>query len=210
AAPVEVSDPADVKGEEDAEVAVLQAKVDKLAASLLRAKADYQNMQRRSDVERANAIRYANAELMRSLLNVIDDFERSLAAAETSDNLTAVVDGVRLVYDNFIKALRDHGLEMIEALHRPFDPNVHEALMQQSAADYEPGTVVEQIAKGYRLGDRVIRPTKVIVSKAPDPVCGTNPVCGTDFPVGQETDDEQGRASGQSEGESEGNSQGAI
>ncbi len=145
----------------------LRARVEKLEDSLLRAKADYQNLLRRSTTERGDAIRYANTELMRSLLVVVDDFERSLTAADASKNLAAVVEGVRLVYDNLRKALRDHGLEAIDALHKPFDPSVHEALMQQPSADHPPGTVVEQVATGYRLRDRVVRPAKVVVSRAP-------------------------------------------
>ncbi len=151
-------------------VAELQAKVAKLEDSLLRAKADFQNLQRRSAAERLDALRYANAELMKSLVKVVDDFERSLAAASKPDNLPAVVEGVRLVYENLTKALSDHGLEPIEALHRPFDPNVHEALLHQPCDDHPPGMVIEQIAKGYRLCDRVVRPAKVIVAKAMEPV----------------------------------------
>ncbi len=167
----------------------LQARVEKLQDSLLRAKADYQNLLRRSAIERADAIRYANAELMKSLLGVIDDFERSLAATsrarkeadnlqpvvdktsrarQEADNLHAVVDGVRLVHQNLILALRAGGLQAVDALHEPFDPGIHEAMSQQPSADYPPGTVVEEVAKGYRLHDRVLRPTKVIVSKRPD------------------------------------------
>lgn len=146
----------------------LRAKVEELEDRLLRAKADTQNLRRRFAVEQSSAIRYANAELMKSLLGILDDFERSLAATETSDNLQAVVDGAELVYQNLIQALRSQGLHAIDALHEPFDPNVHEAIMQQPSADYPAGTVVEEISKGYRLHDRVIRPTKVVVSKEPD------------------------------------------
>jgi len=149
-------------------LAELQSRVAKLEDSLLRAKADFQNLQRTSAVERADAIRYANAELMKLLVRVVDDFERSLAAASKPDNLQAVVEGVRLVYENLRKALADHGLEPIEALHRPFDPNVHEALLQRPSDEHPPGTVIEQIAKGYRLRERVVRPAKVIVAKEPD------------------------------------------
>jgi molecular chaperone GrpE len=149
-------------------VAELQAKVEKLEDSLYRAKADFQNLQRRSGIERGEAVRYANADLMKSLLPVVDDFERALTAAEASDNLEAIIAGVRLVYNNLAKALRDHGLETIEALHRPFDPNLHEALLQQPTVDYPSGTVVEQTARGYRLRDRVLRAAKVVVSKAAD------------------------------------------
>lgn len=145
----------------------LRAKVASLEEDLLRARADFQNFQRRCAVERVEAIRYANAELMRSLLAVLDDFERALAAADDSGNTMSVVDGVRLVYENLMKALRQHGLEAIEAVHRPFDPHIHEAIMQQASREHPPGTVLEETARGYRLHDRVIRPTKVIVSGAP-------------------------------------------
>ena len=178
-APPDVSDDSVARDEsqpaETAEVAEpvdlaqqLEAKVASLEESLLRAKADYQNLQRRIALDRAAAIGYANAELMKSLLGVMDDFERSLEAAETSGNLEAVVDGVRLVYENLVKALGTHGLERIEALHRPFDPNFHEAMMQQPSADLAPGSVMEEITRGYRLRDRVLRPAKVVVSKAPE------------------------------------------
>lgn len=143
----------------------LQAKVEALEDSLLRARADYQNLQRRSAIQRSEAIRYANADLMKSLLGVLDDFERSLTAAEASDDCRPVIDGVRLVYENLVKALRARGLEPLEALHRPFDPSVHEAMMQQPCEEHPPGTVVTEIAKGYRLWDRVLRPAKVAVSK---------------------------------------------
>lgn len=147
----------------------LRQQVEKLSDNLLRAKADFQNLQRRGAVERADAIRFANAELMKSLLGVIDDFDRSLAATQSSDNLSAVVDGVRLVHENFLQALRAQGLEVIESLHQPFDPSVHEALLQQPSTEHPPGTVIEQVAAGYRLRDRVLRPAKVIVSAAEAP-----------------------------------------
>lgn len=165
----------------------LQDKVNKLEDGLLRAKADYQNAQRRAAMEHAEAIRYANAEVMKSLLTVLDDFERSLAAAEDSNNLEAVVDGVRLVYGNLTKALRDHGLEVIDALYEAFDPSVHQAMMPQPTSDHPPGTVVEEIAKGYRLYDRVLRPAKVIVSKALETEAETR---------------EEGKETSKSEGES--------
>lgn len=146
----------------------LRAKLAEEENKHLRAKADYQNLQRRLMQERALAIQYANAELMKSLVAVADDFERSLAAAGDSERTKAVVDGVRLVYDNFMKALRDHGLESIDTANKPFDPHVHEAMMQQPSDEHPPGMVMETIATGYRLRERVLRPAKVIVSKQPE------------------------------------------
>ncbi len=145
----------------------LQARIESLEDALLRAKADYQNFQRRATTERIDAVRYANAELMRSLLNAMDDFDRTLAASNDA-TLDAIVAGVRLVYENLQKALTDHGLEIIEARGKTFDPAIHQALMQQPSDVCAPGTVIEQVTRGYRLRDRVLRPARVIVAKATD------------------------------------------
>ena len=146
----------------------LQERVDNLEEALARAKADYQNLQRRSAAQQADAVKYANAELMKSLIAVVDDFDRALAANENAEDPAALAAGMKLVHDNFTKALREHGLEHVPALHEPFDPAVHEALLQRPTDEFEPGTVVEEVAKGYRLRDRVVRPAKVVVSKATD------------------------------------------
>jgi len=145
-----------------------QAEIDSLKDALLRAKADFANLQRRAAAERTESVRFANADLLRSLLGVLDDFDRTVAAADTSDNLKSVVEGVHLVHANLTKALSDNGLEEINALHQTFDPNIHEALLQQPTDEHPPGTVVEQVAKGYKLRDRVLRPARVIVAKTTD------------------------------------------
>ncbi len=149
-------------------MAELQQRVASLEDALLRAKADYQNLLRRSATQQADAVRYANAELMKSLIIVADDFDRAIAASSDTDDPAAMIDGMKLVYDNFTKALRDHGLEYVPALHDAFDPAIHEALLHQPTDAHEPNIVVEEVAKGYRLRDRVIRPAKVVVSKAKD------------------------------------------
>jgi molecular chaperone GrpE len=145
----------------------LQARIESLEDALLRAKADYQNFQRRATTERFDAVRYANAELMRSLLNAMDDFDRTLAASNDA-TLDTIVAGVRLVYENLQKALADNGLEIIEAKGQSFDPAIHQALLQQPSDEHMPGTVIEQVTRGYRLRDRVLRPARVVVAKAPD------------------------------------------
>lgn len=144
----------------------LRETVAALEDTLLRAKADFANTQRRNEKSRLEAVQFANADLMRSLLGVLDDFERALDAAGNSEYAKTIADGVRLVYENFKKALCDHGLESIEAIDKPFDPHVHEAIMQQPVGDRDPNTVIQEIAKGYRLKDRVIRPAKVVVAMA--------------------------------------------
>lgn len=146
--------------------AELQARVDSLEESLLRAKAETQNIQRRAATERNDAIRYANADLMRTLIPVLEDFDRTFAAAGSEDK--AILEGTRLVHANLVKALRDFGLEPIEAAGEPFDPAIHEALMHQPSDEVPPGSVIEQVTRGYRLRDRVLRPARVVVSKAPE------------------------------------------
>ena len=147
-------------------VAELQAKVNSLEDSLLRAKAESQNIQRRAATERNEAIRFANADLMRTLIPVLEDFDRTFAAAGADDK--AILEGTRLVHANLVKALRDFGLEPIEAAGEKFDPTIHEALMHQPSDEIPPGDVIEQVTRGYRLRDRVLRPARVVVSKAPE------------------------------------------
>lgn len=150
-----------------------ESRVAELEDKLLRARAELKNVQRRAAVERSEALRFGNAELMRSLLGVVDDLERSLAASRETTDVASLVAGVQLIYDNMMKAMRDHGLEEIVAKDQPFDPNVHEAMLQQPSEDRPPGTVVDEIARGYKLHDRVLRPTKVVVAREAD-VPGTD------------------------------------
>ncbi len=150
----------------EARIQFLQEKVASLEDAILRGKAEAQNLQRRGLQQRHDAIRYANADLMKSMLSVVDDFQRSLEAAEKTDDLDSVVSGIKLVYENFMKAMTESGLEPIAAVNRPFDPHVHEAMLQQPSDMHEPGMVLEEITKGFKLHDRTLRPSRVIVSKA--------------------------------------------
>lgn len=144
----------------------LQQKAERLEDALLRSKADFQNFQRRSTIEKSEAIQYANVELMKSLLPVMDDFERSFQSAESAESSDADTQGFRMIYENFMNALSRFGLQPIDALHQTFDPAIHEALLQQPCDEHPPGTVIEEVARGYRLRNRVVRPARVIVSKA--------------------------------------------
>jgi molecular chaperone GrpE len=115
----------------------------------------------------AETTRYANASLIQSLLGVLDDFERTLEHGEATEAST-VLQGVKISYDRFMKVLTDHQVERIEATGKPFDPRYHEAMMQQPAEGAEPGTVLQELQRGYKLHDRVLRPTKVIVAGEPE------------------------------------------
>jgi len=142
------------------------SEVSQIRDKLLRARAELSNIQRRAAKEKSDAVRFAVADFARDVLSVVDDFERTLAAADSEPD-TGIVEGARLVYDNLMKILRSHHIEGIEAEGQPFDPACHEAVMQQPSDEHPPQTVLQEIQRGYRLHDRLLRPAKVIVSAAP-------------------------------------------
>jgi molecular chaperone GrpE len=127
-----------------------------------RAAADYQNLKRRMEQERSEVGRLATASLVINLLPLMDDLERALRTVDIKLAGLTWIDGVWLIYRKFQAVLENAGVKEIEADGLPFDPNVHEAI---SEAPGEEGTVVSVVQKGYMLGERVIRPSMVIVGK---------------------------------------------
>jgi molecular chaperone GrpE len=145
--------------------AQLQEEREKAASymqSWQRAAADYQNFKRRVEEERAESARFANAALMINLLPLIDDLERALQNVDTHLAGLTWVDGIRLIHRKFSALLEMAGVDEIAADGQPFDPTVHEAVAQ---APGDEGKVVSVVQKGYRLGDRVIRPAMVVVGR---------------------------------------------
>lgn len=151
------------------ELTVLRREVDELRDRNLRALAEVQNTQKRAQRDKQEALRYAEADFARELLVILDDFERTCESAKTATDVQTVVEGVRIVYEHFLKVLRLRGIEPIEAVGRPFDPAFHQALMQRPSDDHPAGTVIEEAARGYKMHDRVLRPSRVIVSAGPAP-----------------------------------------
>jgi len=132
----------------------------------LRAKADLLNYQRRAEKSRSEALKYANAGLAKALLPILDDLERVIDADTDQDiNAQTLREGVKLTLDNFFKVLRDYNIVPIEATGKPFDPTVHEAMMEDPNTEHPQRMVLQELAKGYQLHDRTIRPAKVTVSK---------------------------------------------
>jgi molecular chaperone GrpE len=136
---------------------------DEYLRDLQRVAADFDNYRKRAAREQDALVARAHERLVKELLPILDDLERALDAAEIHDEAT-VVDGVRLVQRALQAALEREGLAVIET-DGPFDPHVHEALLAQPVEDAEPGAVVEVLQKGYKLGDRVLRPARVIVAE---------------------------------------------
>ena len=145
----------------------LRAELAEAKDKLLRARAEQQNLTKRMTNELSEAVRYANASLIKDLLETIDNFDRLVDQSAAAD-VDAVREGARLIRDDLVRVLTGKGLATIDAEDKPFDPRCHEAMLQQPAPDTEPGTVIQVLQPGYMLGDRVLRPAKVVVSAAPE------------------------------------------
>lgn len=131
----------------------------------LRLQAEFNNFKKRKEKETLEFRKYANADFIRELLIVIDDFDRAIAAAEQTHKLKDFLKGVELIFDKFLGLLRKKGVKEIEAEGQPFNPEIHEAMTQIENDDVEEGTVVAVFQKGYYLHDRVILAPKVGVAK---------------------------------------------
>ncbi|MFC1992366.1 nucleotide exchange factor GrpE [Chloroflexota bacterium] len=129
-------------------------------ANWQRAQADFINYKRRSEQDKEDLSEFANATLILSLLPVLDDFERALAAVPTHGVRHSWLDGVKLIERKLRMNLEAQGLSEIKALGEPFDPHLHEAVRQDKG---EEGMVLEEMQKGYKFHERVIRPTRVVV-----------------------------------------------
>ena len=132
----------------------------------LRVSADYANFQKRVPRQIADAIAYEKERIIRALLPVLDNFERTLKNEHSTENAESVVKGIKITYDQMLDILRLHGVERIKAVGEKFEPALHEAITQRNEPEKEEGVVLEEFAKGYKLNGRVIRPSKVIVNKA--------------------------------------------
>jgi molecular chaperone GrpE len=141
------------------------AERDEYLALAQRVQADFENYRKRAARDQERLISHAHERLVRELLPVLDDLERTLEAAERHEE-AALVDGVRLVERSLRKALEKEGLVEI-GTDGAFDPHVHEAMLTQPDDEAEPGAVLEVVQRGYRLGDKVVRPARVIVAAEP-------------------------------------------
>ncbi|MBU1998260.1 MAG: nucleotide exchange factor GrpE [Candidatus Omnitrophota bacterium] len=132
----------------------------------LRLQADFDNARKRWERDRQDVLRYGNEDLIRDVLNVIDDLERSLELAQGKhEDFTAFLKGVEMILSHLYDLLKRYGVKHIEAKGKIFDPNYHEALMQIDNNDAPENSIIEELQKGYLLNDKVIRTTKVKVSK---------------------------------------------
>lgn len=165
-----VEQPSPETGEAPAEepkkdVAAVEAERDEVKDRFVRLMAEFDNYRKRTARDHERIRKTAAESLMRDLLPVVDNLERALDHA--GDNSGGFIDGVGMVLRQFREALSKHGLEIIAAAGQPFDPSVHEAVSMMPSEEIPPDHVLQEFQKGYRLGDFVLRPAKVVVSMAP-------------------------------------------
>lgn len=156
--------PADVKKELDEK----EGKIKSLEDRILYLQADFENFKKLKAKEKQDTLKYANEIIIKELLPVIDNLEMALKHAESTEDYKAIHEGVKITLNEFLKVLEKSGVTPVEALGQKFDPNFHEAFYQEEREDVEPDTVVSEFQKGYLLKERLIRPSRVGVSKKPE------------------------------------------
>ena len=157
----------DAKNAEEAaepEVDPKDAKIEELQNRLLRLQADFENFRRRTNIEKEQLSTFVTANVVGKFLKVLDNFERAEASVEKGDNVDAVVDGMKKIRRQFEDAFKDLKVEEIEAQNAKFHPNIHEAVMRGHNPELDDEIVDMVFEKGYKLGDKVIRHSKVRVN----------------------------------------------
>jgi len=146
-------------------VAELQGKLDEAENRYLRLQADFDNFRRRSRIELEASAKYRAQSIITDLLPAIDNFERALKMDVDNEQAKSLKQGVEMVYRSLLDALKNEGVEVIEAVGKEFDPHLHQAVMQAEDENFGPNIVVEEFQKGYMLKDRIIRPAMVKVNQ---------------------------------------------
>jgi len=146
-------------------ISEVQALADANMDSYLRSQAEMENMKKRFQKDKQELIKYGNETLTKQLLPVADNLEKALDHSKDENSLEALREGVDLTLKGLINVLEKSGLEVVQAVGEPFDPNFHEAVSEQADNSAAPGTVIQELQKGYLLNQRLIRPAMVIVNK---------------------------------------------
>ncbi|ESU30604.1 hypothetical protein G3A_20995 [Bacillus sp. 17376] len=145
-------------------VAKLEGKLEEADNRYLRLQADFDNFRRRSRIELEASAKYRAQSIISDLLPAIDNFERALKMEVDNEQAKSLKQGVEMVYRSLLDALKNEGVEVIEAVGKEFDPHLHQAVMQAEEENFGPNIVVEEFQKGYMLKDRIIRPAMVKVN----------------------------------------------
>ena len=146
---------------------LVNQELNELKDQLLRTMADFQNFRKRAQQDKLFTQKIATENLVRDLLPVLDNFERTVSAAGQGATLESLLEGVRMVHKQMTGILSQRNLERIKTVGEPFDPEFHEAIGMETRDDVEDGTITVELEAGYRMADRTIRPARVRVAKKP-------------------------------------------
>ena len=152
--------------ENNAEYTALQEKYDTLNQQYLRLAADFDNFRKRQEQERENLLKFGTENALKKLIEVLDNFERGKKALEKVEDCEKVKESFDLVHKQVVDALTKMGLETIETEGKEFDPNFHDAVMQTPTSEQPEHTIINELQKGYKMGDKVLRPALVNVATA--------------------------------------------
>ncbi len=158
--------PEEGQGEDDPTAGV-QADLDRFRDLALRSQADFDNFKKRAAREKEDAIRYANSSLLERLIAIVDNFELGLSAAKSASAQSPILAGMGMVLKQLTDFLADNGLQPIDAEGQTFNPNLHEGIAREASESVPEGKVVRQMRRGYKMKDRLLRPSTVIVSSGP-------------------------------------------
>jgi molecular chaperone GrpE len=162
----EASEPEkDDQDEAPSEIEALQQKLDTTHERLLRTAADLDNLRKRSKRDIDDALVRGHADVLLELLPVMDSMELALASADPDSKAESIIEGIKMIQKQFLTAAERFKLKPVESRGQAFDPNFHEAVAQVASPDHPAGQVVDEMRKGYLLGDRLLRPAMVVVSK---------------------------------------------
>jgi molecular chaperone GrpE len=162
-------EPSSVTPEQLDELKERAAKADDHWERLVRTAADFENFKKRVAREKQEAIKFANEDLIKKLIPVLDNFDMALSATQNTagDAVQSLQTGVNMIYQQFKNVLAEVGLEEVDATGKAFDPNLHEAVAQKETTDVPQEHVAQQLRKGYKLRERLLRPATVVVAKQP-------------------------------------------
>ena len=162
--PGTMPEPGPPENNNDDPTSSLQADLDRFRDLALRSQADFDNFKKRAAREKEEAIKYANSSLLERLIAIVDNFELGLSAAKGEGEQSPVYAGMSMVLKQLTDFLADNGLQPIDAEGQKFDPNLHEAIAHEPSESVPEGVVLRQMRRGYRLKDRLLRPSGVVVS----------------------------------------------
>lgn len=145
----------------------LQTDLDRFRDLALRSQADFENYKKRATREKEEAIKYANSTLLERLIAIVDNFELGLEAARGEGKNSPVFSGMSMVLKQLMDFLTEQGLQPIDATDQKFDPNLHQAIAHEPSGEVPEGVVIRQTRRGYRMKDRLLRPSSVVVSSGP-------------------------------------------